>query len=1250
MPPRLIISDGRSQAQRRLPALNGDYFKLNEMRFEELMTLAVDYASMVKFYQLDLKVDGNWQHYFHADEVVLLASILALDLNQVSARFEQRLLSQPLNEEWLQQDLHPETKLICSRSLDSPVLLARLMDYWLSCAKDTHAHAGYETRKLLESVLRGLNKEILAMLQLETDFNEVSSVAGSMGSVFPFLGNLVIKPANIPEKRKAEDRNLTIETRNHFHAFSQAIQLVQNGVRYLLPQSLASQGHDPGTSLLIAFIQLFQKLQIRLNQFGEAHLDFYYHQMLQMEQRPRRPDYTFIVVQPKPAVRQIVIDQGAEFLAGLDSNQQEIIYTSGEAVTLNDARVLALHTLFFDQRPIAERLQSITCQTQQINALPENSEEREHEKLPPLPLMGAPKPGVRTSGASAARFGFAIASKVLLLREGQRHIRVLLQYQSTQDETLEACLQRLARELAHEYDASQAESVRMNDIFVKLLRGMFRISLTTASGWYRVPEYRPEYKGLNLDLDADCLAIEFTLPADVAPVVNYQAALHGESYDTSLPVMRFEMTQNEYRYPYDLLKRWVLHDIRIEVDVKGCRQLLLHNQIGQLSALSPFMPFGPLPNVGSYLIVGCEETLSKELDDVEIEVEWNSLPTDLGGISAYYRGYSQPMKSGDVLASVAVLSGGKWIKGQDEIALFDEVQRTDGSQSNELASSSTLSYQSALQFHKPMPYNTSESALMDFTYLPSTMAGLFKLTLEAPDGAFGHQEYPLLLSQVLTENARQKKTFQMQALPNPPYTPQISSIVLNYQAHAVLRFEQSRQPEQRATQDKMIHLHPFGTETVVAINSRAIYQLPQYDNPANLFIGLQSSKLGGSLTLYFYLREDSLPMTRIKDSGLSWWYLSGNRWFSLPMTNIIEDATDGFMTSGIVTLEIPEEIDTNNTIMPSGIYWLRVSANVGMERFCSVYSIYAQALKLTWSANQNGKTSAVLPAMSISRSKKNIPGIDRLLQIRHSVGGKSSESKNQFRTRVSERLRHKNRALTAADYELLILENFPEIHKVKCFANLCSEVDPTQRLRGGHILIIALPYLNKGGHFNQKPLLSGHLIHEVQQFIQSCAPPSTHISVENPVYEEVQVRCQIKLKAGLRGGWYSSQINQYLCDFLSPWHPTGYQQHFGWCIREHDLISFLLDLDYVEAVTSFSLLHITPAGQGIDLRFMMLDNARTQYESNSIYPVYPWSIAVPMNQHWIVLIDEFISAPPKPIGINELKIGSTFIIPTRKAS
>jgi hypothetical protein len=432
-------------------------------------------------------------------------------------------------------------------------------------------------------------------------------------------------------------------------------------------------------------------------------------------------------------------------------------------------------------------------------------------------------------------------------------------------------------------------------------------------------------------------------------------------------------------------------------------------------------------------------------------------------------------------------------------------------------------------------------------------------------------------------------------------------------------------------------------------DTRTIPQIPVYDAAGNLFIGIEGKHVQGTLSLYFYLREDSLPNKELGESGLAWSYLSGNRWHRLEANQILEDSTKSFMTSGIVLLKLPDEIDTDNTVMPAGVLWLRVSADHCVAHFCSLYAVHAQAIKVTWQAGEGKKPEAVLPAMRITKSRSNIAGVASIHQVRRSFDGKAAESALQFRVRASERLRHKNRAITAADFELLILEQFPQVYKVKCFPNMVSAEDPMQRVRPGHILIVAIPHLNGNGHINQRPTLSGHLIGEIEQYVRRFAAPDVVISVENPVYELVQVRCTVKLAAELSSGHLSERINQALCDYLSPWNATGIGQHFGWTLRQHDVVSFLLDQEIVADVRAVSLLQIAPVGERADLLYAMRDNAH-QGTDKSIFPSYPWSIAVPMNQHWIVLDSPGKLNQPKPIGIDELRVGSTFIIPRGEPS
>lgn len=1245
---RLIVSDGRDQQHRRPPALCGNYFQPDEMTFEQLLALATEYARAVKFFKLNMAPEGHWQQFFSADETIFMASVLAIDTGAMLHRFDTRLQAAPEYHDWFAVDALRGLHGSYRDSLDSPLLVARALDVWISTVSSLPGQGGQDVRQLLEGILCGLRREMRIL---------VDSAPGSFigahnvfGPQFMALTGLQLLPLAAPADTAPEPFGASA-IRHNFHTLTQAVRMLQNGIRALLPPSLDSETHDPAVSLLIGFIRLFQQLQQRLNRFGDKRIDFYFQRVLGMQAREQKPDSTFLVIRPTAAARQIQIDAGTEFIAGVDADQHDIIYASERAATLNDAHVVALHTLYFERQRQGQDYSTTGCYGRHIELMRLDSDENEHQKHTPVSLLGAPKPGEALHGGGAARFGFALASRVLLMREGERRVRVLFQYRAGERRhPIEDSLRSIVAQLQQDSRRGDepASSIRMSDVFVKLLRGMFRVGLTTADGWHQVGEYRPEYRGLNASLAEDCLSIEFVLPPGAPPIVSYNPAVHGEGYATALPVLRFEMTQNEYSYPYDILSQWLLQDIRIEVDVRAVRQLLLYNQIGQLSALSPFMPFGPLPALGSYLIVGCEEILYKQLRDLSIDVEWDGLPPGLGGFPVYYRGYDVPLKSGAVRASVAVLADGKWVRAGGDTSIFRYEVQPDGSPSNLTSSDSCISFRPTVQYYKPVAAFPVPGD-PPFSYSSASMNGLFKLTLEGPDGALGHQAYPALLSRVLTHNARMKKPQLMDPLPNPPYTPQIGRIALNYKAVATIDFERKRWISNPAQQDCFIHLHPMGHQAMFLGDTRTIAQIPVYDAAGNLFIGVEGKQLRGTLSLYFYLREDSLPNKRLADCGLAWSYLSGNRWRRFDANQILEDSTKAFMTSGIVLIRLPDDIDTDSTVMPGGMLWLRLSADQGVAHFCSLYAVYAQAIKVTWQAGHGKKPEAVLPALRITKSRSNIAGVDSIHQIRRSFDGKAAESAQQFRVRASERLRHKNRALTAADFELLILEQFPQVYKVKCFPNMVSADDPLRRLRPGHILIVAIPFLTRNGHVNQRPTLSGHLIGEIEQFVRRYASPDAVISVENPVYEVVQVRCTVKLSSQLSSGHLSERINQALCDYLSPWNATGISQHFGWTLRQHDVVSFLLDLDIVDEVSGVSLLQIAPVGERADLLYVMRDNAKQQSEK-SIYPSYPWSIAVPMNQHWIVLDSQSSNHQPKPIGIDELRVGSTFIIPQGESS
>jgi len=402
-----------------------------------------------------------------------------------------------------------------------------------------------------------------------------------------------------------------------------------------------------------------------------------------------------------------------------------------------------------------------------------------------------------------------------------------------------------------------------------------------------------------------------------------------------------------------------------------------------------------------------------------------------------------------------------------------------------------------------------------------------------------------------------------------------------------------------------------------------------------------------------------LPSERVIRQKLHWFYLSANQWVPLSDRQIISDSTQGFMTSGIVTLYIPASINRENTVMPDGLCWLRVSAETDLEKFCSLYSIYAQGIKVVRSVNQDeadGSHNSIfkpVPPGSIKQPQQSIPGLDSVWQVQASMGGKSAEDKEALRIRMSERVWHKNRMIQPVDYERMILEHFPQLYKVKCFANLLPEHETitqqvSPRIRTGHVTLALLPYPDYRRHQDGRLWVSGHLVSEVQEFVTRYTSPFVTVHFVNPVYETVQVRCTVKLKRKRSAGKLIEQLNEAISAFVSPWDDaTGYTAHFGWRISKHEVQSYIQQLDYIDRVTNFSLLRITPQGKAL---YALTDSAaedRTSKGFSEITPQYPWGIAVPMRQHFIEVDDSFDMIDPQVTGLGELEIGSTFIISDR---
>ncbi len=204
-----------------------------------------------------------------------------------------------------------------------------------------------------------------------------------------------------------------------------------------------------------------------------------------------------------------------------------------------------------------------------------------------------------------------------------------------------------------------------------------------------------------------------------------------------------------------------------------------------------------------------------------------------------------------------------------------------------------------------------------------------------------------------------------------------------------------------------------------------------------LYIGLEKLQPLQSISMLFQFAEGSAEDEDDDPPTINWSYLSYNEWKPMRAESIVSDGTYGFQTTGIIRIDVPEDASTHNTVITDGLLWLSASVTDNANRIPQLIDIVTQAAEAVFQDQNNDQShfDVALSAGSISKLSVPVAQVSKVQQPFASFDGKHQEVGKEFYTRVSERLRHKQRAITAWDYEHLVLDRFPSIYKVKCITH-----------------------------------------------------------------------------------------------------------------------------------------------------------------------------------------------------------------------
>ncbi len=957
--------------------------------------------------------------------------------------------------------------------------------------------------------------------------------------------------------------------------------------------------HDfpPHFALFLCFLKLFEYLQKDINQLTQKHLDFYYNKILKLQLQAPVADHVHILFSLARHIAETVVETRTLLDAGRDTSlptPRPLTYTTNEAVVVNNSKIAYQRSVYWD-----------TNTHQLFYALDAKTADGIEKPLPQENhswCAFGPKPKATAScdnfgGAASTKFieyptlkvGFAVASNILLLAEGRR-------------------------------------TIILEVITAQLLSGSseyrFDIQLSGQKNWI-------DLKGQSFKVVAtNKLQLECVLEAsEKEKVVAFDASKLDGNYQTTSPVMRCWLVDTSQ---YALLKTIQIESVFIKTKVEGLKKtLILENELGKVSPEKSLMLFGVQPSVGAVLYVGCDEARHKTLESVRVKSEaWAGKPN----LDEHYKNYCTYKK--DNSGSVVIV--GDYRRKEADFKINTEIVNGNLKGKSSLQKSLFSGLGAGLQIQSNTGFIDRVGLNGVFNYriggfvstgnfvqkkditkiiwgnlnspLQNLSDSLLKIELANQD--FGHFVYPKIVSDLAAFNANlAANSSDLKPIPPAPYTPVSAGIQLDYVAVTQSNQLTDSAFEAYAMRDvQFFHLGAFGyseehtflkkeLDFLTHQEQTSAWLMPQYSPHGTFYLGLSGIQPLEAVSILFQVEEGSANPER-PTADVKWSVLVSNQWRLLNEDNILKDTTQQLLTSGIVQFYLPAETTLNHTLLEEQVVWIKAelflnNTSAPHDSVSNLIAIHPQAVLATFNDQQNAPSHYAEPlaAHTISRVREGLSAIKKIEQPYASFGGKPQETNQAFYQRVSERLRHKQRAVAIWDYEHLVLQEFPRIFKVKCLNHTRLDkqrpkTDPLRlnQLAPGNVVLVVVPDLHNINATNHlEPKVDLNTLKNIDDYLQKHTGLWVDIQTTNPDYEAVRLKFKVRFKRGFPFATYQKKLNEALVAYLSPWvKDTSVDIPFGGVLERSVVINFIERLGYVDVLRDFVMLRQNDSYEGYE--------------------------------------------------------------------
>jgi hypothetical protein len=490
--------DGTSQRQRKPEALDPCAAQVDQRSTAELLLYTGELARLLRYYTTANEPMGDWSAFIERDVTTLAARIGAYDADGPQAEFER-----------LRGDAAAAT------AAQFPATFAQLAALVFRLAKTFEewrraSVEGLQVRARLDRLIAGvLAGALLTTIRAASRAADLGAAVAlpSTAGFGPAWGDLSATPdlalfasGGFADPAERTDALKLID--RAFERFHEAAKRLRAEAPGFLADTLAHYPqHRPHVALFLAFLRLFNQARRDMNGLTAAHLDFYYREVLRLVPRGPVADRVHVIFELARNLPPTLVPGETRLHAGKDATGVPLVYGTDDSLVVTRAMLDPAHglkTVFVDIAA-GDIVRNVHA-----------AADADSDEL--ATVVGDEKRWATFGDATLpyARVGFAVASPMFWLAEGTRTAIVRV-YLASSDFLAGRPRTVVERELTHNVT----------------------VEATGPKGWTRAAVKA------TIPAALDHVQYSLTFAAADPPIVGLDAAVHGETFATSLPVLRF---------------------------------------------------------------------------------------------------------------------------------------------------------------------------------------------------------------------------------------------------------------------------------------------------------------------------------------------------------------------------------------------------------------------------------------------------------------------------------------------------------------------------------------------------------------------------------------------------------------------------------------------------------------------------------------------------------------------------------------